>query len=78
MALGNLALRKICHGVAESERSRSMRSGSTALKPAMLVTSTGKKVSMQMITTLELMPKPSQTTMMGAMATLGTLCSAAT
>src|SRR6185369_8098857 len=77
-ALGNLALRKICHGVAESERNGSMRSGSTALKPAMLVTSTGKKVSRQMIATFEPMPKPSQTTMIGATATFGRLCSAET
>ena len=77
-ALGNFALRKICHGVAESERSRSMRSGSMALKPAMLVTSTGKNVSRQTIATFEPTPKPSHITMIGATATLGRLWKPAT
>ena len=39
----------------------------------MLVMSSGKKVSRQMITTLEVRPKPNHITMIGASATLGRL-----
>ena len=54
-ALGNFTFQKICQRDADSERSSSIRSRSTPWNPAMLLTSSGKKVSSATITTFDVM-----------------------
>src|ERR1700743_985310 len=55
-------------------RARSTMSGSTDLKPCTADTTTGKNPSRNAEITLRTMPKPTQPTKSGAIATFGTDC----
>jgi hypothetical protein len=76
MACGSRTRRKICHSLACTERSRSSRLRSTELNPSAAVTTTGKKTISATTASFGVMPRPSQTTSSGAIATFGTACEA--
>ena len=60
------------------ETSSSTWSAGVARKPTIVLASTGKKAMVADMTTLEVMPKPNQMTMMGAIATFGSVWKATT
>ena len=55
-------------------RAKSMISGSTDLKPAMLATTIGKNESRNTISSLGVKPKPNQMMNSGAIAIFGMIC----
>ena len=59
---------------APVERARSITSGSSDLKPAMLLTTIGKKLRRNTSRSLGRKPKPNQMMKSGAIAILGTIC----
>lgn len=76
--LGSRTLTKVCHGLARKARISIRRRTSTLRSPAITLTSTGKKAISVAVSTLDCRPKPNQMISSGAIATLGTVCSAST
>ena len=70
-AEGSRSIQKICSCVAPSERIRSTRSSSAERSPTTVFTSRGKNAIRAALTTLDVSPRPNQTTTRGARATLG-------
>ena len=75
-ALGNCTSRNVCQRVARSERISSSLPASIVLRPTTTFTSTGKNATVAAMTTFDDVSKPNHTTISGAMAILGIVCSA--
>src|SRR3972149_2737960 len=72
MALGKRTFRKIWVGVAHSDRTRFSISGGAEFSPAAVPMTMGKKQTRKTMRILGNCPYPTQTSRMGATATLGT------
>ena len=70
---GSWAMRKRCQREAPSVRSRSSSSGSAAFNPSTVLTTMGKKQTSAITITFGRRSNPVQTTMMGAMAGMGSV-----
>ena len=76
MAVGKRILTKVCSGLADNERMRSMSGAGTAVSPLVVATMIGKKQTRNTTTIFGSVPKPIHSASSGAMATLGIDCSA--
>ena len=75
-AAGSCTFQNICQRDARRLRASSSSSGGVDCRPAAVSITTGKNATSQAIASLDSMPVPSQTSTIGASATLGTDCSA--
>src|SRR4051794_9757890 len=75
-AVGASTRRSVCRRLASRVRIIFSRSGSTERRPSSVLTVIGKKQISAMTASFGPIPKPSQTTRMGATTTIGTVCDA--
>ena len=69
--MGSRSIQNTCQRLAASERIRSTFSSSAERRPTMVLTISGKNATSAALTTLEVSPRPNQTMISGASATLG-------
>jgi len=75
-AAGTSARVRVCTRLASMVRISFFSSGSTEPSPSKVLTVTGKKQTRAMIASFGPIPKPNQTTRIGAIATIGIVCEA--